>query len=79
MIEGITKENYDSMLISRHPYAHNSKESINGTVVEGRKIPGVGDPNAPESMSVFTIDLQSNTVTSKLKYRVPDWSDVGGC
>jgi YVTN family beta-propeller protein len=67
MIDGITKENYDSMLISRHPYAHNSKESINGTVVEGRKIPGVGDPNAPESMSVFTIDLQSNTVTSKLK------------
>jgi len=55
------------MLISKHPYAHNSKESINGTVVEGKKIPGVGDPNAPESMSVFTIDLQSNTVTSKLK------------
>ncbi len=67
MIEGITKENYDSMLISRHPYAHNSKESINGTIVEGRKIPGVGDPNDPASMSVFTIDLQSNKVLAKLK------------
>lgn len=67
MIEGITKENYDSMLISKHPYAHNSKEAINGTVVEGRKIPGVGDPNALESMSVFTIDLQNNKVLAKLK------------
>ena len=35
--------------------------------MEGRKIPGVGDPNSPEAMSVFTIDLTRNKVTSKLK------------
>ena len=67
LIEGVTQENYDSMLITHHPYAHNSPESINGSIVEGKKIPGVGDPNDPESMSVFTIDLLSNKVTSKLK------------
>ena len=67
LIEGITEKNYDTMLISHHPYGDNTKESREGTMVEGRKIPGVGDPNAPEAMSVFTVDLATNTVTSKLK------------
>jgi len=67
LIEGLTEENYNEMLISRHPYADNSKESIEGTVVEGRTIPGVGDPLSPEAMSVFTIDLTSNTVINKFK------------
>ena len=67
LVEGMTKDNYDSLMIPHHPYAHNSKESIEGTVVDGKKIPGVGSPNSPEGMSVFTIDLAGNTVTSKLK------------
>ncbi len=67
LIEGLTEENYDEMLISRHPYADNSKESIEGTIVEGKTIPGVGDPLSPEAMSVFTIDLTTNTVVNKYK------------
>ncbi len=67
LIEGITPENYNDMLISRHPYADNSKESIEGTVIEGKKIPGVGSPLSPDAMSVFTIDLTSNTVIDKYK------------
>ncbi len=67
LIEGATEKNYDSMMISHHPYGDNTRESREGTEVEGRKIPGVGDPNSPEGMSVFTIDLTTNTVTSKLK------------
>lgn len=67
LIEGMTPANYDSMMIDRHPYAHNSKESINGTVIDGKKIPGVGDPNHPDAMSVFAIDLRTNTVTHKIK------------
>lgn len=67
LIEGLTEENYDEMLISRHPYADNSKESIEGTTVEGKTIPGVGDPLSPEAMSVFTIDLTTNTVIDKFK------------
>ena len=53
----LTSENYDSLLISHHPYGDNTKESIEGTVVEGRKVPGVGNPLHPDAMSVFTIDL----------------------
>lgn len=67
LIEGANPTNYDSLLISHHPYADNSKESIEGTEVEGRKIPGVGSPHAPEAMSVFTIDLATNKVINRFK------------
>ncbi len=67
LIKGATPENYDSLLISHHPYGDNTKESINGTVVEGRKIPGVGSPLHPDAMSVFSIDLSKNKVIDKFK------------
>ncbi|MBC7827045.1 MAG: phosphoesterase [Chitinophagaceae bacterium] len=67
LIEGATPKNYDSLLISRHPYGDNTKESIEGTIVEGRKIPGVGSPHAPEAMSVYTIDLSTNKVVDRFK------------
>lgn len=67
LITGATPENYDSLLISHHPYGNNTRESIKGTVVEGKKVPGVGSPLHPDAMSVFTIDLQSNKVIDKFK------------
>lgn len=67
LITGATKENYDSLLISRHPYGDNTKESINGTVIDGKKIPGVGSPSSPEAMSVFTIELATNKIIDKFK------------
>lgn len=67
LIEGMNAANYNSMLISHHPYGDNTKESIEGTVVEGKKILGVGSPSSPEAMSVFVIDLNTNTITDKFK------------
>jgi len=67
LVEGMTKENYNSMMISHHPYGNNTKESIEGTEVEGKKIPGVGSPNSQEGMSVFSINLATNKVTDKFK------------
>ena len=67
LIEGMTPENYDTMMISRHPYGDNTRESIEGTTIEGKKIPGVGSPLAPEAMSVYSIDLQTNKVVDKFK------------
>ncbi|MEI6138632.1 MAG: hypothetical protein WCP85_05190 [Mariniphaga sp.] len=67
LIKGATPENYDSLLISYHPYGNNTKESIHGTVIEGREIPGVGSPLHPDAMSVFTIDLSKNKVIDKFK------------
>ena len=67
LITGMTKGNYDSLMISHHPYGNNTKESIEGTVVEGKKIPGLGSPNSLEAMSVFSIDLTTNKVVDKFK------------
>lgn len=84
LIDGATPENYDSLMISYHPYGDNTKESIEGTVVEGRKIPGLGSPLHPDAMSVFTIDLATNKVVRKFKtghqigQTVDDAEVVGG-
>ncbi|MEN0055980.1 MAG: hypothetical protein AAGC65_20035 [Mucilaginibacter sp.] len=67
LITGATPQNADSLRISHHPYGDNTKESREGTVIEGRKIPGVGDPLAPEAMSVFTIDLATSKVVDRFK------------
>jgi YVTN family beta-propeller protein len=67
LIKGMDSANKDRLMISHHPYGDNTKEAIEGTQVEGKEIPGVGSPHAPEAMSVFVIDLAKNTVTAKLK------------
>ena len=71
LVSGMTKENADSLMINRHPYGHNTPESINGTIVDGRVIPGVGDPNAPESMSVYILDLAGDSVQSVIRTGLP--------
>ena len=67
LIDGLTPENFNQKLINRHPYGHNTPESRNGTVIDGRVIPGVGDPNDPNAMSVHNIDLRTNKVIARIK------------
>lgn len=67
IIPDITKSNYDSSLLPWQPYGNNTPASINGTTINGRFIPGVGDPLSPDAMSVFSIDLKNNKVVDKFK------------
>lgn len=67
LVEGMDSLNYNAMMINWHPYGDNTKEAIEGTVIDGKKIPGVGSPLAPEAMSVFTIELSTNKVINKFK------------
>lgn len=67
LVEGMDSANYNQMVIPYHPYGDNTKESREGTVVEGKRIPGVGSPHLPEAMSVFAVDLRTNQVVHKLK------------
>jgi DNA-binding beta-propeller fold protein YncE len=84
LIKGATPENYDSMLIHWHPYANNTKASEEGTEIDGKEIPGVGSALAPEAMSVYGIDLNTNKVVHRLKtgfqigQMVEDAEVVGG-
>jgi len=67
LVKGATKENANEKMIDFHPYGNDTKESREGTVIDGKEIPGVGDPNAPEAMSVYCINLLTNKVTHRLK------------
>lgn len=67
LLPDLTRANFDKMLIPFHPYGNNTKESREGYIWHGRKIPGVGDPLAPEAMSVYSIDLATNVVIDRFK------------
>jgi len=52
------------------PFGVPSKEAEEGTVIDGKRVPGLGSPNAPESFSVWTLDVTDRDapkVTARLK------------
>jgi len=64
------------------PYGFPSKEAAEGTTIDGKQIPGLGDPNVPEANSLWVIgvaDPAQPNVTAKIKtgIQVGDKS-VGG-
>jgi YVTN family beta-propeller protein len=64
------KPGFDPRGLTFPPYGVPSKEARDGVEFEGRQIPGLGDPNAPESFSVWGIDVADPThpsVVSKFK------------
>ncbi len=67
LLPGLDEKRKDNELMPFHPYADNSKESIEGYEYKGRNIPGVGSPLAPEAMSVYSINLTNNKVIDKFK------------
>ena len=67
LVEGTHVKNLQSQYIPYHPYGNDTKESREGTEIEGKKIPGLGDPRSDEAMSVFQIDLTRNQIVKKFK------------
>ena len=56
------------------PFGVPSTEAMQGATVEGKQIAGLGDPNVPESNSVFVIDIQDPAkpnVVGKIKTGLP--------
>ena len=56
-----------SLMLPWQPYGNGTKKAIEGYTMNGRKIPGVGSPLAPEAMSVYTINLNANKVIDRYK------------
>jgi YVTN family beta-propeller protein len=48
---------FDRRGLTYPPFGYPSRESRDGLEFEGRRIPGLGDPNVPESFSVWTLDV----------------------
>ncbi len=67
VVPGVNEKTKDSFLLHFPPYGAHSKESREGIEFEGRFIPGLGDPNDDQSMSVWVIDTRTNSVVSKIK------------
>jgi DNA-binding beta-propeller fold protein YncE len=51
------------------PFATGSYMAIRGTTIGGKIIPGLGDPNVPESNSVFILDAHGITPTVEARIR----------
>ncbi len=61
---------FDMRGVTKPPFAFPSKEARDGVEMEGRKIKGLGEPNVPESFSVWGVDVSdpaSPRVISKTK------------
>lgn len=69
---GLTEKNLEEAGLDFPPYGLPSEEAENGTEVDGRFIPGLGSPDVPEAVSVWTVDLESNQVIAmeKTGYRM---------
>jgi YVTN family beta-propeller protein len=59
------------------PFGFPSREAREGVYVEGRNVPGLGDPNAPESFSVWGLDV-SNPSAARVVSRIKTGYPVGG-
>ncbi len=57
-------------------YGFPSKEAAEGTTVGGKKIPGLGDPNVPESNSLWVMEI-SNPAKLNVAARIPTGLPVG--
>lgn len=58
-IPGMDEENMKDSGLTFPAFAFGSEEARKGVKVDSFDVPGLGDPNVPESFSVWTIDLTS--------------------
>ncbi len=63
------------------PFGYPSKEAEEGATVEGKQIAGLGDPNVPESNSLYVIDVSdpaAPTVLDRIRTGLPIGEGVVG-
>jgi YVTN family beta-propeller protein len=53
-----TDKRFDARGLTKPPFGYPSPEAKEGTYFEGRQIPGLGDPNVPDSFSVWAVDVE---------------------
>jgi len=56
-IQGYNPEKPVETTVTFPPFGFPSQEALDGTVCEGKTVPGLGDPNTSESFSVWTVDV----------------------
>jgi YVTN family beta-propeller protein len=80
-VEGVDLDNPDRQGFLQPPFAFESREAREGMEIEGYRVPGLGDPNVPESFSVWEVnvaDPANPRVTARIKTGVLVGEMVGG-
>lgn len=65
---------YDPRGLTFPAFAVPSREARDGVEYEGRRVPGLGDPNAPEAFSVWGVDVsrpEAPRVAARIKTGIP--------
>lgn len=79
---GTAEETHDyDKTLSFPPFAFGSDAMKEGTRIDSLDIPGLGDPNVPESFSVWVVsvkDLSNASVVAKIKTGVPVGEEIEG-
>ena len=58
LVEGFDPKKFEETSLTFAAFPYLSNEMIHGATIGDINVPGLGDPNVPESVSVYTIDLE---------------------
>jgi YVTN family beta-propeller protein len=58
IVPGFDSRHEESTGLDFAPFGTGSPEAQNGVVIGGKRVPGLGDPNTPDSNSVFVLDVK---------------------
>ncbi len=67
LIPGVSPSNRATAGLDFPAYGVPSPEAEEGVTVGGLRIPGLGNPNHPDAMSVFKVDLKQGAVVRRVK------------
>jgi len=70
LIQGVDPNDARRRGLPFPPFSFGSREAREGATIDGYQVPGLGDPNAPESFSVWEIDVHDPAaarVTARVK------------
>jgi len=66
LIPGVSRQDPVGTGLKFPPFGYPSREAREGAVVEGHKIPGLGDENSARGSSLWTYDIQDSTHPAKI-------------
>lgn len=67
LVPGLNETNLETVGIDFPPYGIPSAAAENGLTLNGQNIPGLGSPQVPDAVSVWTIHLTNNQVIAREK------------
>jgi YVTN family beta-propeller protein len=67
LVPEVTAENWDEKGLDFPPYGFPSREAEEGTEINGRRIPGLGDPHVPEAVSVWAVEVRTGRILARHK------------